>query len=117
MTDSVTWEKKSDAIVFRFHGSIESEATQALRQTIMKVLRENHSEIAIFHLEDAVYIDSMGIGMFVNLHVQHHDRVKFVFCDLSEGISRAFGYVKLISFFDIRDNLDAVLEELHLADV
>ena len=116
MTDSVNWEKKGEAVIFRFHGSIQSGATQSLRQTIMKVLRENHSEIAVFHLEDAVYIDSMGIGMFVNLHVQHHDRVKFIFCDLSEGISRAFGYVKLISFFDIRDCLDDVLEELQLAE-
>ena len=117
MTDSVTWEKKGDAIVFRFHGSIESDATRGLRQTIMKVLRDNQSEIAVFHLEDAVYIDSMGIGMFVNLHVRHHDRVKFLFCNLSEGVSRAFGYVKLISFFDIRDNLEDILEELHLDDV
>lgn len=117
MKNPITWEHVGDAVVFRFHGSIESDETTSLRTTIMKVLQEEHSEIAIFHMGDAGYIDSMGIGMFVNLHVQHHERVKFVFCDLSSSISKAFGYVKLISFFDIRESLDSVLEELEIVDL
>ncbi len=117
MNEALTWERRGDATVFRFHGSIESEATPTLRRMIMKVLEEMHSDFAIFHLEDATYIDSMGIGMFVNLHVQNHERVKFVFCNLSSSISKAFGYVKLISFFDIRESLEGVLEELNIADL
>jgi anti-anti-sigma regulatory factor len=87
-----------------------------LRQNIIQILNEEKSDIAVFHLGDATYIDSMGFGMFVHLHVQHHEKIRFLFCDMSDGISKAFGYVKLISFFDIRDSLDDVLEELRHVD-
>lgn len=117
MEEFLTWEKTGDIVVFRFHGNIESEITSALRHNIIQVLRDEHSEYAVFHMADASYIDSMGIGMFVHLHVQHHERIRFLFCCLSEGISRAFGYVKLISFFDIVDNLDDALEVLKIADL
>lgn len=112
MKEYLSWEKTGDVVVFRFHGSIESEITSALRHEIIQVLGEEHSDCAVFHMEDASYIDSMGIGMFVHLHVQLHERIRFLFCCLSEGVSRAFGYVKLISFFDIVDNLDDALGEL-----
>lgn len=117
MIENLTWEKKDRAIVFRFHGSIESVITSMLRRQIMLTLNEEKSDIAIFHLGDATYIDSMGIGMFVHLHVQHHEKIRFLFCDMSGAISKAFGYVKLISFFDIRDSLDDVLEELRHIEI
>ncbi|MDF1569044.1 MAG: STAS domain-containing protein [Spirochaetaceae bacterium] len=116
MNENLTWEKKDKAVVFRFHGSIESDITSMLRRQIIQILKEEKSDTAVFHLGDATYIDSMGIGMFVHLHVQHHEKIQFLFCEMSTGISKAFGSVKLISFFDIRDSLDEVLEELRRAE-
>ena len=89
MKESLTWEKIGGAIVFRFHGSIESDFTSILRQDIFRVLQEQRSDVAVFHLGDATYIDSMGIGMFVHLHVQHHERVKFLFCDLKGSVFKS----------------------------
>ncbi len=117
MEEFLTWEKTGDVIVFRFHNNIVSEITSNLRHDIIQVLRDEHVDTAVFHMGDATYIDSMGIGMFVHLHVQHRDSVRFLFCSLSDGISKAFGYVKLISFFDIRDSLDDALEELNFVDL
>ena len=115
--DKLTWENIGGAVLFRFHGSIVSDITEDLRMHILDILRKEKAETAIFHLGDADYIDSMGIGMFVHFHVQHHDRIRFLFCEMSSGVRKAFGYVKLLSFFDIRDTLDDVLEELNLADL
>ena len=112
MKDKLTWEKSGDAVIFRFHGEITSDISADLKQAIISVLHDEHSEIAVFDLKDATYIDSMGIGMFVHLHVQHHSRIRFLFCSLSEPVSRAFGYVKLISFFDIHEDCSAALEGL-----
>ena len=117
MSKTLTWEKAGDAVVFRFHGNIESEITGTMRNEIIQALRAERSDAAVFHMGDATYIDSMGIGMFVNLHVQHRDNIRFLFCNLSDGISKAFGYVKLISFFNIRDSLNDALEELKFADL
>ncbi len=117
MEKYLSWEKVDDTVVFRFHGSIESEITSSLRHEIIQVLRDEHSESAVFHMADASYIDSMGIGMFVHLHVRHRDHIRFVFCCLSDGISKAFGYVKLISFFNILDDLDDALGELNIAQL
>jgi anti-anti-sigma factor len=113
MTNNLTWEKTGRFVVFRFHGSIESEVTPEIRQEILTVLRDEDPAAAVFHMGDATYIDSMGIGMFVNIHVQNHNRTRFLFCDLSGSVSKTFGYVKLISFFDIRDSLDDALKELN----
>lgn len=117
MDEYLTWKRIDDVIVFSFHGSIVSEVTGELRHKIIQVLSDERSDNAVFHMEDASYIDSMGIGMFVNLHVHHHERIKFQFCCLSEGISRAFGYVKLISFFNIADTLEDALEESDIGDL
>ena len=115
--DTLTWEKIGTAVLFRFHGSIISDNTGNFRGRILEVLRNEKAETAIFHLGDADYIDSMGIGMFVHFHVQHQDRIRFLLCEMSPGVKQAFGYVKLLSFFEIRDTLNDVLEELNLADL
>jgi anti-anti-sigma factor len=115
MEKHITWEKLGDTVVFRFHGSIESEITSSLRQEIIQVLRDEHSDSAVFQMADVSYIDSMGFGMFVHLHVKHRDHIRFVFCCLSDVISKAFGNVKLISFFSILDDLEDALGELNIA--
>jgi len=112
MTNSLTWERADRTVVFRFHGSIQSEITPEIREEILKVLRDEDPSAAVFHMGDATYIDSMGIGMFVNIHVQNHNRIRFLFCNLSGSVSKTFGYVKLISFFDIRESMEDVLREL-----
>ena len=116
MEDSLSWEKHDNAVVFRFHGSIESDLTDILRRKILDVIEKENTATAIFHLGDASYIDSMGIGMFVNLHVQQRRKVKFMFSNLTGNVLKAFGYVKLISFFDIRDTLNDALKELSFVD-
>lgn len=117
MEENLSWEKTGDIVIFRFHGSIESQITSDLRREIIQILRDEQSEIAVFNMSDASYIDSMGIGMFIHLHVQHREHIRFLFCCLSEPISRAFGYVKLISFFNIVENLGDALEELKSAEL
>jgi len=116
MKESLTWDRFEDIVIFRFHGVIQSDITGELRQKILRTLKDERVDTAIFHLGDAASIDSMGIGMFVHLHVQFRDRIRFVFCELTGSVSQAFGYVKLISFFDIRDSLEDALEELNRAD-
>lgn len=113
--ETLTWENIGTAVLFRFHGSIISDNTEDLRNRILEILKCEKAKTAIFHLGEADYIDSMGIGMFVHFHVQHHDRIQFLFCEMSPGVKQAFKYVKLLSFFDIRDSLNEVLEELNLA--
>ena len=90
--------------------------TDDLRRKILDVIEQEQTGAAVFHLGDASYIDSMGIGMFVNLHVQQRRKVKFVFTNLTGNVLKAFGYVKLISFFNIKDTLSEALKELAFAD-
>lgn len=112
MDGDITTDVVDGTVVFRFRGSIESAITQDLKQQIIDILKAEDSGAAIFDLSETSYIDSMGIGMFVHLHVLHRDRVKFQFCSLSPNVARTFGYVKLLSFFDIKDDIDAALEAL-----
>ena len=111
-----TSERRGPALVIAFHGEIQSSDTGGIRRDVLSAIEREGVTRVVFDLSDVSYIDSMGLGMFVNLHVRGRDRLRFLFCGLTGSVRKAFGYVKLISFLQVRDSLEDALGEFADAD-
>ena len=55
MKESLTWDRFEDTVIFRFHGVIQSDITGELRHKILRTLKEERVDTAIFHLGDAAH--------------------------------------------------------------
>ena len=106
---------KGDILVFYFDESIEIFHTIDIRNFLVNTIKKKNAKKVIFNFADVSFVDSMGIGLFINLQFTFKDEVKFRFCELHQNIRKTFEYTNLLSTFDIdeteADSLAVLAEE------
>ena len=111
----IPFEEKNDILIFYFDESIEIFHTVDIRNFLVKTIDDKKSSKVVFNFRDVSFVDSMGIGLFINLQFKYKDSVKFRFSDLHENIRKTFEYTNLLSTFDIdeteSDSLKILSEE------
>lgn len=108
----IPFEEKNKTLVFYFDESIEIFHTVDIRNFLVNIIEEKKSAKVVFNFRDVSFVDSMGIGLFINLQFKFKDSVRFRFCDLHENIRKTFEYTNLLSTFDIDETEDDSLKIL-----
>lgn len=99
----IPFKEKSDVLVFYFDESIEIFHTVDIRNFLVNTINEKNKEAVVFNFSEVSFVDSMGIGLFINLQFTFKDKVKLRFCNLHTNIKKTFEYTNLLSTFDIDD--------------
>lgn len=97
----VPYEEINGCIMYNFDEDIEIFRCDELRSFLNKHIVENNHRKVVFNLQDVQFVDSSGIGLFINLQFSHNERTKFRFCNVADNIRRTFEYTNLLSVFDM----------------
>ena len=108
----IPFKEKNDILVFYFDESIEIFHTVDIRNYLVNTISEKKSTKVVFNFADVSFVDSMGIGLFINLQFKYKDAVQFRFCELHENIRKTFEYTNLLSTFEIDESEEESLKVL-----
>ncbi|MBN1648313.1 MAG: STAS domain-containing protein [Spirochaetales bacterium] len=97
----IPFKEKGDVLVFYFDESIEIFHTVDIRNFLVNTITEKNAAKVVFNFADVSFVDSMGIGLFINLQFKFKDTVSFRFCELHENIRKTFEFTNLLSTFEI----------------
>lgn len=94
-------ERRNGIGIVRFLDSIEIYEAAQIRSEILQWVSDSDIRGVIFSFADVPYIDSSGVGVFVNLHRQLERRVPLRFCHVSDTVQDVLRYTRLVSLFAI----------------
>ena len=97
----IPFQEKRGVLIFYFDESIEIFHTVDIRNFLVNTILEKKVKKVVFNFADVPFVDSMGIGLFINLQFKFKDEVKFRFCNLHDNIRKTFEYTNLLSTFEI----------------
>lgn len=108
----VRFVQSGEIAILRFDDSIEVYHAEAIRQQIVDLVERDAFTKVVFSLEEVPYVDSSGLGVFLNVIHNYGDRVQFRFCCLSENVKSVFRFANLLSYFVIDETEDESLRAL-----
>lgn len=105
-------DSSGEIAILRFDDSIEVYHAEAIRQQIVSIVERDSFRKVVFSLADVPYVDSSGLGVFLNVIHLYGDRVQFRFCCLSDNVKSVFTFANLLSYFVIDETEDESLRAL-----
>ena len=112
--EAVNKVEKDGAVVYYLEQDIEVFRAEAMRDFLLRDIYENGYQNIVFNFNDVRFVDSTGIGLFVNLQFSLKNGVSFRFCHMRNNIQNVFEYTNLLSYFTIdateEDSLAAFAE-------
>lgn len=112
MSVNVEFSRNDDVWVCSINESIELFLVEELRALIVEAIERSGMTKVVFRMDNVPFIDSAGLGVFINLKYNFKDRVTFRFCGLRKSVYAVFTYTNFVSQFEIDDTLDASIEAL-----
>lgn len=100
-------EERDGVGIVRFLDRIEMYQAAQIRTDIIEWINEHRPRGLIFSFADVPYIDSSGVGVFVNLQYRMGDRIPMRLCQMSDTVRDVLTFTNLVSAFTI----DATEEE------
>lgn len=101
--------------IFRFVDRIEVFQAEQIRQAVYSRLEEDHLRALVFSFREVPYIDSSGVGVFVNLQYQIGTSVPIRMCEVSQPVRDVLTFTNLVSRFAIDDTEHDSLAQLQEA--
>lgn len=109
-------EKRDDIGIVRFLDRIEMYQAAQIRADIIEWINEHRPQGLVFSFADVPYIDSSGVGVFVNLQYRIGDRIPMRLCQMSDTVRDVLTFTNLVSAFTIdnteKESFEAVLKEI-----
>ncbi len=96
-------ERNGEVAIIRLLDSIEVYEAALIRAEILRSIEGSGIRGIVFSFADVPYIDSSGVGVFVNLHQRLRDRIPLRFCDMGAAVKDVMRYTRLVSLFAIDD--------------
>ncbi len=93
--------ERGDVAVYYLEQDIEVFRAEAMRDFLLRDIDAGGYHKIIFNFEDVRFVDSTGIGLFVNLQFSFKSGVTFRFCHMRDNIRNVFEYTNLLSYFNI----------------
>jgi anti-sigma B factor antagonist len=93
-------EKENCLIIYlkKYFKLIEAEH---LRNNILNEIIEKNNNNIIFNLKDLDYLDSSGLGLFINIKYNLKSNLQFRICNIKNNLKELFEFAKLNDFFII----------------
>ena len=114
--DSLFEIEDADGIgIVRFLDRIELYQAETIRSSIMDWVDANRPKGMIFSFADVPYIDSSGVGVFVNLQYRLSERLPMRLCRVSSIVRDVLTFTNLISAFSIDDTEAESIAAIHAA--
>ncbi len=101
--------------IVRFLDRIELYQAETIRSSIMEWVDTNRPRGMIFSFADVPYIDSSGVGVFVNLHYRLSERLPMRLCQMSNTVRDVLTFTNLVSAFSIDDTEAESIAAIHTA--
>ena len=102
----VSFKKYAACTVITFKENIQVYNAMKIRNEIVQVITENNLTKIIFNFNEIQFVDSSGIGLFINLNATYQDNVKFRFCHLNKDILQVFEFTQINTIFAIDNDLE-----------
>lgn len=103
------YRNKNGIGVFTFLDRIEMYHASQIRASVLERVEVDKLRGLVFSFEDVPYIDSTGVGVFLNLQYRLSDSVPIRLCNLSGNVRDVLTTTNLLSTFAIDDALDESL--------
>lgn len=98
--------------VFRFIDRIEIFQAEQIRRAVFAHIAQDRLRGLVFSFADVPYIDSSGVGVFVNLQYQIGDSVPIRMCEVSSPVRDVLTFTNLVSQFAIDETESDSLSRL-----
>jgi anti-anti-sigma factor len=98
--------------IVRFLDRIELYEAATIRTDIMEWIDANGPTGVVFSFADVPYIDSSGVGVFVNLQYQLADRMPLRLCRMSQTVRDVLTFTNLVSRFEIDDTEEESIQAI-----
>ena len=105
-------ERTGEIAIIRLLDSIEVYEAARIRAEILSSIEGSGIRGIVFSFAEVPYIDSSGVGVFVNLHQQLRDRISLRFCDMGATVKDVMRYTRLVSLFAIDDTESESLTQM-----
>ena len=80
---------------------IEGYDSADIRKLLFERISSDRIKSVIFDFSNVRRIDSMGIGLFLNLQYSLAELTRFRFCNMADNIRELFAMMKLVGHFEI----------------
>lgn len=87
--------------VFRLLDRIEVFEAEEIRKAVYEIVEREALQGLVFSFADVPYVDSSGVGVFVNLQYQIGQRLPIRMCEVADPIRDVLTFTNLISRFAI----------------
>lgn len=111
-TIDVEYMNREGVGIFRINDSIEIYLTTPLRDYISETVRAQELGKIVINMQKVPFIDSSGLGVFLNLQFFFDTDLKMRFCSLQPNVRAVFEHTNLLSHFDIDETEDESLQAL-----
>lgn len=105
-------ERRDDVALVRFNDTIEVYHAESIKELIVALITDEKYKKIIFVLREVPFVDSSGLGVFINLSHRFNDQIDFRFCDLSENVRAVFRYANVLNYFAIDETEEESLHAL-----
>lgn len=114
--DSLFEIEEADGIgIVRFLDRIELYQAETIRSSIMDWVGTARPKGMIFSFADVPYIDSSGVGVFVNLQYRLSERLPMRLCRMSSTVRDVLTFTNLVSAFSIDETEAESIAAIHAA--
>ncbi|MFW5808633.1 MAG: STAS domain-containing protein [Spirochaetota bacterium] len=97
---------QGEILIIHFLTGIESSEVLELKNRIISLISDNRSAMVIYDFSAVPFIDSSGIGMFVNIQRELNNSFAARFCNINDRIRQSFESMHLFKIFTVDETLD-----------
>lgn len=105
-------EERNGIGIVRFLDRIELYEAAQIRSDIMDWIDATGVKGVVFSFADVPYVDSSGVGVFVNLQYRLANRVAIRLCQMSETVRDVITFTNLVSVFAIDETEDESIAKI-----
>jgi len=103
--------KTPDAIIIYLDGTLDLYNTASTGKGIHKLISAETESNIIINLQDVDYINSSGIGLFINTNaILKKEHRKLILCNMNKEIRRVLDMADILDLFDISDSEKEAVE-------
>ncbi len=112
-------ERLEDKLVFYLEGELVAKEKMIILSAILEaVQRESDVSFLVLDLSKLDYVDSSGLGMFLDLRQRlSKENKRFILIGLNDYVKRLLNITHLIDSFEIYENMDDLLSSLKKDDI
>lgn len=98
---SLSCERMEGLAILRLVGELNMQEVEDLKVRILEILQDQSITQVLLDCRKVERMDSSGIGLFIQLDVNHKKRIAFRLFGLRDSIKKLFKLTRLNSFIQI----------------